>query len=74
VELSRGQRIIRVAGGAVFALILVILYAPFLIMGILCSRNEPRRCFSSDFSLISYQKLFHPTDFALPHPGTSLAN
>ena len=76
MELSRGQRIIRVVGGAVFALILVVLYAPFLIMGILSFAERTTAVFPpSDFSLISYQKLFHPTDFSLYRiPGEPLVN
>jgi ABC-type spermidine/putrescine transport system permease subunit II len=54
VQLSHGQRIFRVVGGAVFALILVILYAPFLIMGILSFAERTTAVFPpSDFSFIS---------------------
>ena len=76
VQLSRGQRIFRVVGGAVFALILVILYAPFLIMGILSFAERTTAVFPpSDFSFISYQKLFNPNDFSLYRiPGEPLVN
>ncbi|HKG28747.1 MAG TPA: ABC transporter permease [Thermomicrobiales bacterium] len=74
--LSRGQRIFRVVGGAVFALILIILYAPFLIMGILSFAERTTAVFPpSDFSFISYQKLFNPNDFSLYRiPGEPLVN
>ena len=76
VQLSRGQRIFRVVGGAVFALILVILYAPFLIMGVLSFAERTTAVFPpSDFSFISYQKLFNPNDFSLYRiPGEPLVN
>ncbi len=35
MQLSGGQRAFRIVGAIVFALILIILYAPFLIMAIL---------------------------------------
>ena len=58
------------------ALILVILYAPFRIMGILSFAERTTAVFPpSDFSFISYQKLFNPNDFSLYRiPGEPLVN
>lgn len=76
MELSRGQRVFRVVGAVVFALILVILYAPFLIMAVLSFAERTTAVFPpKDFSLISYQKLFHPDDFSLYRiPGEPLVS
>ena len=76
MQLSRGQRIFRVVGAVLFALILIILYAPFFIMGILSFAERTTAVFPpSDFSFISYQKLFNPNDFSLFRiPGEPLVN
>jgi len=76
VQLSQGLRIFRVIGGIVFALILIVLYAPFLIMGVLSFAERTTAVFPpSDFSFISYQKLFNPSDFSLFRiPGEPLVN
>ena len=76
MQLSRGQRLFRVVGAIVFAFILVILYAPFLIMGILSFAERTTAVFPpKDFSLISYRKLFNPNDFSLYRiPGEPLVN
>ncbi len=76
MQLSGGQRAFRIVGGMVFALILIILYAPFLIMAILSFAERTTAVFPpKDFSLISYQKLFNPNDFSLYRiPGEPLVN
>jgi putative spermidine/putrescine transport system permease protein len=76
MQLSRGQRAFRIVGGIVFALILVILYAPFLIMAILSFAERTTAVFPpQDFSLISYRKLFNPGNFDLYRiPGEPLVN
>ncbi|MFN8590410.1 MAG: ABC transporter permease [Thermomicrobiales bacterium] len=76
MQLSRGQRGFRIVGGVIFALILVILYAPFLIMGILSFAERTTAVFPpADLSFISYQKLFNPSDFTLFRvPGEPLVN
>lgn len=76
MQLSRGQRIFRVVGGAIFGLMLLILYAPFFIMGILSFAERTTAVFPpASFSFISYQKLFNPDDFSLFRiPGEPLVN
>jgi len=76
MQLSGGQRAFRVVGGVVFALILVVLYAPFLIMAILSFAERTTAVFPPKaFSFISYQKLFNPDDFSLFRiPGEPLVN
>lgn len=76
MQLSSGQRMFRIVGGIVFALILVILYAPFFIMAILSFAERTTAVFPpKDFSFISYQKLFNPNNFDLYRiPGEPLVN
>ena len=76
MQLSQGQRVFRVVGGIIFFLILIILYAPFFIMGLLSFAERTTAVFPpADFSLISYQKLFDPSNFDLYRiPGEPLAN
>ncbi len=76
MPLSRGQRIFRVAGTAVFGIILLVLYAPFFVMGTLSFAEKTTAVFPpSEFSLISYRKLFNPNDFSLYRiPGEPLVN
>lgn len=76
MQLSRGQRAFRIIGGIVFAAILLVLYAPFLIMGVLSFAERTTAVFPpKEFSFISYQKLFHPSDFTLYRiPGEPLVN
>lgn len=76
MQLSSGQRAFRIVGGLVFALILIVLYAPFLIMAILSFAERTTAVFPPQtFSLISYQKLFNPDDFSLYRiPGEPLVN
>ena len=76
MQLSSGQRWFRIIGGVVFALILIILYAPFVIMGILSFAERTTAVFPpKDFSLISYRKLFNPGNFDLYRiPGEPLVN
>jgi putative spermidine/putrescine transport system permease protein len=76
VQLSRGQRAFRIVGGIVFAAILLVLYAPFLIMGVLSFAERTTAVFPpTEFSFISYQKLLHPSDFTLYRiPGEPLVN
>jgi len=76
LQLSRGQRAFRIIGGIVFAAILLVLYAPFLIMGVLSFAERTTAVFPpKEFSFISYQKLFHPSDFTLYRiPGEPLVN
>lgn len=76
MQLSQGQRVFRVVGGIIFFLILIILYAPFFIMGLLSFAERTTAVFpTADFSLISYQKLFDPSNFDLYRiPGEPLVN
>jgi putative spermidine/putrescine transport system permease protein len=76
MQLSPGQRVFRVVGAIVFAAILLVLYAPFFIMGVLSFAERTTAVFPpSDFSLISYRKLFNPDDFSLFRiPGEPLVN
>ncbi|MFM9105582.1 MAG: ABC transporter permease [Chloroflexota bacterium] len=76
MQLSAGQRWFRFFGGVVFALILVILYAPFVIMGVLSFAERTTAVFPpKEFSLISYRKLFDPGNFDLYRiPGEPLVN
>lgn len=76
MQLSQGQKAFRVAGGIIFILILIILYAPFFIMGLLSFAERTTAVFPpADFSFISYQKLFNPTNFDLYRiPGEPLVN
>lgn len=76
MQLSQGQKIFRVVGGIIFFLILIILYAPFFIMGLLSFAERTTAVFPpADFSLISYQKLFDPSNFDLYRiPGEPLVN
>jgi len=76
MQLSAGQRWFRIAGGVVFALILIILYAPFVIMGVLSFAERTTAVFPpKEFSLISYRKLFDPGNFDLYRiPGEPLVN
>lgn len=76
MQRSQGQRIFAVIGGIIFFLILVILYAPFFIMGLLSFAERTTAVFPpADFSLISYQKLFNPNNFDLYRiPGEPLVN
>ena len=76
MQLSQGQRVFRVVGGIIFFLILIILYAPFFIMGLLSFAERTTAVFPpADFSLISYQKLFDPSNFDLYRiPGEPLVN
>jgi putative spermidine/putrescine transport system permease protein len=76
MQLSQGQKIFRVVGAIIFFLILIILYAPFFIMGLLSFAERTTAVFPpADFSFISYQKLFNPTNFDLFRiPGEPLVN
>ncbi|MCA9864126.1 MAG: ABC transporter permease [Thermomicrobiales bacterium] len=76
MQLSQGQKAFRVAGGIIFFLILIVLYAPFFIMGLLSFAERTTAVFPpADFSFISYQKLFNPTNFDLYRiPGEPLVN
>jgi putative spermidine/putrescine transport system permease protein len=76
MQLSQGQKIFRAVGGIIFFLILIILYAPFFIMGLLSFAERTTAVFPpADFSFISYQKLFNPTNFDLYRiPGEPLVN
>ena len=76
MQLSQGQKIFRVVGGIIFFLILIILYAPFFIMGLLSFAERTTAVFPpADFSFISYQKLFNPSNFDLYRiPGEPLVN
>lgn len=76
MQLSQGQRVFRVVGGIIFFLIPIILYAPFFIMGLLSFAERTTAVFPpADFSLISYQKLFDPSNFDLYRiPGEPLVN
>lgn len=76
MQLSSGQRAFRIIGGIAFALILIVLYAPFLIMGMLSFAERTTAVFPpKDLSFISYQKLFNPDDFSLFRiPGEPLVN
>ena len=76
MQLSQGQKIFRVVGAIIFFLILIILYAPFFIMGLLSFAERTTAVFPpADFSFISYQKLFNPSNFDLYRiPGEPLVN
>ncbi|MFT4038935.1 MAG: ABC transporter permease [Thermomicrobiales bacterium] len=76
MQRSQGQKVFAVIGGIIFFLILIILYAPFFIMGLLSFAERTTAVFPpSDFSLISYQKLFNPSNFDLYRiPGEPLVN
>ncbi|MDQ2654591.1 MAG: ABC transporter permease [Chloroflexota bacterium] len=76
MQLSQGQKLFRVVGGIIFFLILIILYAPFFIMGLLSFAERTTAVFPpADFSFISYQKLFNPSNFDLFRiPGEPLVN
>lgn len=76
MQLSQGQKAFRVVGAIIFFLILIILYAPFFIMGLLSFAERTTAVFPpADFSFISYQKLFNPTNFDLYRiPGEPLVN
>ena len=76
MQLSQGQKIFRVIGAIIFFLILIILYAPFFIMGLLSFAERTTAVFPpADFSFISYQKLFNPSNFDLYRiPGEPLVN
>jgi putative spermidine/putrescine transport system permease protein len=76
MQLSQGQKAFRIIGGVIFFLILIILYAPFFIMGLLSFAERTTAVFPpSDFSFISYQKLFNPSNFDLYRiPGEPLVN
>lgn len=76
MQLSQGQKLFRVVGGIIFFLILIILYAPFFIMGLLSFAERTTAVFPpADFSFISYQKLFNPSNFDLYRiPGEPLVN
>jgi putative spermidine/putrescine transport system permease protein len=76
MQLSGGQRVFRVIGAAVFATILLVLYAPFFIMAILSFAERTTAVFPpANYSLISYRKLFNPADYSLFQiPGEPLVN
>jgi len=76
MQLSQGQRAFRVVGGIIFFLVLIILYAPFFMMGLLSFAERTTAVFPpADFSFISYQKLFNPSNFDLYRiPGEPLVN
>ena len=76
MQLSQGQKAFRIVGGIIFFLILIILYAPFFIMGLLSFAERTTAVFPpADFSFISYQKLFNPSNFDLYRiPGEPLVN
>lgn len=76
MPLSTGQRIFKIVGAVVFALILVVLYAPFFVMGTLSLAERTTAVFPpKDFSSISYRKLFDPSNFSLFRiPGEPLVN
>lgn len=64
--LTRGQRIYKWASGTLLALILMVLYAPFLIMLRLSFGLQNTSVFPPvGWSTISYQKLFSPNNYAL---------
>lgn len=63
---TRGWYLTRLAGTAIFALILLALYAPFGIMASLSFQEQGTAIFPpADFSFISYEKLLHPSDYGL---------
>jgi putative spermidine/putrescine transport system permease protein len=65
-NLTPGQRLFRIGGAATFAVVLLVLYAPFLIMLTLSFGERATAVFPpSEFSLISYRKLLEPGNFSL---------
>jgi putative spermidine/putrescine transport system permease protein len=74
--LTRGQRVFRAVSGSLFGFVLLVLYAPFVIMLTLSFGERGTAVFPpSEFSSISYQKLIHPSDFSLfTIPGEPLTN
>lgn len=63
---TRGQRIFAFIGGAVFGLVMLLLYAPFFVIGAQSFQERATALFPpKEFTLISYRKLFNPDDFSL---------
>lgn len=63
---TRGQRIFTVIGVVVFACVILILYAPFFVMAVQSFQERATAVFPpTEFTLISYLKLFNPDDFSL---------
>ncbi|MCZ7664946.1 MAG: ABC transporter permease subunit [Thermoleophilia bacterium] len=64
--LTRGQHVYKWASGTLFMLILLVLYAPFLIMLRLSFGLQNISVFPPEgWSTISYQKLLNPSDYSL---------
>jgi putative spermidine/putrescine transport system permease protein len=64
--LTRGQKVNKGVSGVILAIILVVLYAPFIIMARLSFGLQNIAVWPpSGYSLISYRKLFDPSNFSL---------
>ena len=63
---TRGERAVKIGAGLLFAVILLLLYAPFAIMTSLSFQERGTASFPPhDFTWISYQKILHPGDYSL---------
>jgi putative spermidine/putrescine transport system permease protein len=63
---TRGERAIKAIGATVFGFVLVMLYAPSLVMFVLSFQERQTALFPpTDFSFISYRKLFEPNNYEL---------
>ena len=63
---TRGQRMTKWVALGVFGLVLLILYAPFLIMFTLSFQEQATALFPpSEFTFISFRKLFEPNNYDL---------
>lgn len=75
-SLTPSQRVTKGIGGILLGLILLILYAPFLVMFVLSFQERTTSVFPpTQFSTLSYEKLLEPSNFLLfKIPGEPLTN
>lgn len=65
-RLTGGQRVVKGLSGALFAFVLLVLYAPFAVMMSLSFQERGTAVFPpTDLSFISYQKLLEPSNYSL---------
>ncbi|MDO8211742.1 ABC transporter permease [Conexibacter sp. CPCC 206217] len=65
-RLTSGQRVVKGISGTLFAFVLLLLYAPFAVMISLSFQERGTAVFPpTEFSTISYQKLFEPSNYSL---------
>ena len=65
-RLTPGQRVAKGVSGALFALVLLVLYAPFAVMTSLSFQERGTAIFPpQEFTFISYQKLLEPNNYSL---------